>query len=83
MTAPLLLTIPEAARLVGVGKRAICDLIAEGTLTTVTIPGQRHRRVTRASIDTWLGTGAHPAPERHIAPLPNLNVTPFGGSRAA
>lgn len=47
--SPALLSIPAAARHLGIGRNAVLDLVARGDLATIRI-GKR-QKVTRASVD--------------------------------
>lgn len=52
MTAPLLLTIDEAARLLSVSKRTAETLIARGNLASVRVG--RCRRVARVAVESFV-----------------------------
>lgn len=51
-TEPLLLTVVEAAALLGVGRTTVYELLARGDLTAVRIG--RCRRVPRAIVDAYV-----------------------------
>ena len=51
---PLLLTIDDAARLLGISKRALWTLIEDGTIQPVRL-GRRITRLRRADIETLAG----------------------------
>ena len=49
----VMFSFPEAARLMGIGKSALYDLVRAGQLRVVKI-GKRGRRVPRAEIDRYI-----------------------------
>ena len=46
MTAPLLLTVPEAARSLGLGRSTLFAMIAAGTIPAVKVGGARRVRAS-------------------------------------
>ena len=61
--APLLVTVPEAAELLGIGRSKLYELILDGTITTVSIG--RARRIPVAALHDYVNqlqlvTPSHP-----------------------
>lgn len=57
-TAPAVVSVAEAARTLGVSKRTAQNLVAQGHLKRVVLPGRsRGYGVTRASLSSLLKTG--------------------------
>jgi excisionase family DNA binding protein len=52
MTEQLLLTVPEVAGLIGLGRSKVYELIASGAIASVRIG--RARRVSRSEIDRFV-----------------------------
>lgn len=81
-TETLLVSVAEAARIIGTGTGTVHDLIAAGHLRARALPGQRHPRVVRASIQEWIDQDRPAAPERVMVSHPMV-VPPLGGWRRA
>lgn len=57
---PLLLTIPEVAALLNIGRSSVYDLIRNKGLPTVSLGG-RNTRVRKTSLDVWIQQQEHHA----------------------
>ncbi len=76
---PLLLTIPQAAVMLGVGKDMVYDLIRRGSLPAVNLgePGKRSKmRVSLAVLNAWVAEQ-----ERQQNPYHNLLMNAQPGER--
>lgn len=54
---PELLTYTQAAKVLGVSRMTVSDMVAAGQLKTVDLAGKQRPRVTRRSIDAFVQGG--------------------------
>lgn len=66
---PALMTVPEAARVLGIARSTLDVLIRRGEVESVLI-GQRNRRVTGAALAAYLARAVDTAVHAAAAPTP-------------
>jgi excisionase family DNA binding protein len=63
-TQPELMTVPQAARLYGLGRRTVRDAVKRGELVGYRLSPRGYHRVRRADVESWLRA-------RRVAPKPS------------